>query len=117
MAIAGHPPPRGLPRPVTVQPLGIERHGHQASALRINQVPRGRIAGLRGPLDQVSPFARPDRLDGNLRVGESDCSSSGSKEHCLAAGQELRPAVADLPFLETSQRLRGASCVRHLLES
>ena len=50
------------------QPLGIERHGHQSSPLRIDQVPGGRVAGLRPPLDQVPPFARPDRLDGNLRV-------------------------------------------------
>ena len=48
------------------EPLGIERHGHQVPPLRIDQVPGARITRLRAPWDQVPPFARSDRLDGNL---------------------------------------------------
>jgi hypothetical protein len=64
-------------------------------------------------LDKVPPFAGHERLDGNLRVVETKCIRSGSKENCLSAGQKLRPALAGFPFLETRQRLRSASCVRH----
>ena len=67
-------------------------------------------------MDQIPPFARPDRLDHNLSVGEINCIRCDGKEHCLAAGHELRPAVGGIRILETSQRLRGASCVRYLLE-
>jgi len=68
-------------------------------------------------LDQVPPFARPDRLGGDLRVGEIKSIRSGSKQHCPAAGQELRPEGTDLPYLEARQRPWGASPVRHLLEA
>jgi hypothetical protein len=80
------------------QPLRIERHGHQVSRLRIDQVPGGRKARdtyRRHPWDQVPSLTRPDRLDGNLSV---KCR----KQHGLAAGQELRTPVANLSLLETS---------------
>src|ERR1700739_554645 len=51
-----------------------------------------------------------------MRVKESNCSHSGSEQHCLAAWQELGPAVAAFSSLKVSQRLRDASHVRHLLD-
>jgi hypothetical protein len=68
-------------------------------------------------LDEVLVLARPGRLDGNLRIGEIIGIRSGGKEHCLAARQELRPAVAAVLFLETSQWLRCTSTFWHLLEN
>src|SRR2546422_7489663 len=91
-----------------LKPLRIERHGHKASPLRVKQVSGGRVAWIRRPLDQVPSLACPVRLHGNLRVGPIETCFGSSKEQGLAAGQELRPAVIDLPFLETSQRLRSA---------
>jgi hypothetical protein len=95
-----------------LQPSRIERHGHQVPPLRVNQVPGERIAGLRS-LDKVPLFTRSGRLRCNLQASDI---RSGGKEDCLAVGQELGPIVAVLPFLHTSQWLRSASGVRHLLE-
>src|ERR1700674_3793768 len=95
--------------------LEIERHGHQVRALCVNQVPRGCVVGECPSLDKVPSFARHDRLDGNAETGTS--KRSGSKQYCLAAWQELRQAVAGIPFLQKRQRLWGASRVWHLLES
>ena len=100
-----------------LKPLRIERHSHQVPPLCINQMARGCVARLRRPFDQVPSFARLDRLDSELRVGPTKATCSGIKEDCLASGQELRPAVADLPFLETSQRLRYSARPRYLLEN
>src|SRR5437588_559600 len=70
-----------------------------------------RVAWVRRTLNQVLSLARPDRLDGNVCVGPIEARFGTGKEHGLAARQELRPAVAELPFLESCQRLRPASRV------
>src|ERR1700730_12375400 len=74
------------------------------------------VMGEHCPLDQIPSFACPDQLDGDLRAWPIVVIRSSSKESCLTARQELRPAVDELPFLETSQRLRGASSIRYLLK-
>src|SRR5580693_3078276 len=74
------------------------------------------VMGEHSPLDQNPSFAGPDQLDGDLCTWPVVVIRSSGKEHCLTAGQEFRPAVDDLPFRETSQRLRGAPNIRHLLK-
>src|SRR5437870_3717980 len=91
--------------------LVIEWDGHQVSSLRINQVSGGRVAWVRCTLNQVPALTRPERFDGNVCVGPIEARLGSGKEHGLSARQELRPAVAELPFLESCQRLRLASRV------
>src|SRR2546430_16775887 len=62
-------------------------------------------------LNQVPALTRPERFDGNVCVGPIEARLGSGKEHGLSARQELRPAVAELPFLESCQRLRLASRV------
>jgi hypothetical protein len=99
------------------EPPRIERRGYQVSPLRINKVAGGRVAGVRSRSDQVPSFARPEQLDGNLRIVPIGASIRSSKEHGVAAGQKLRPAVAALVFRDLSQWLGGTSRIRHYLES
>ena len=65
--------------------------------------------------DQVPALARPESLYAYLLVLPIAGSGSEGEEHGLAARQKLRPAMGSLPFLEMSQRLWGASPIRHLL--
>ncbi len=65
--------------------------------------------------NEVPTFARPDNLCGNMLVLPIASSRSEGEEHCLAVGQELRPAVGGLSFFQASERLWVASSVRHLL--
>src|SRR5665213_807466 len=68
------------------------------------------VVGL-DPANQAMSIARCHRLNINA---VAKAYISASKEHGLAAGQELRPILVVFPFFEMTQRLRGASRVRHL---
>jgi len=63
--------------------------------------------------DQIALLARIVQVGRNTHVG----AGSGTKEHGLAAGQELRPTVTGLSFLKAGQRLRAAPGVGQLLEN
>src|SRR5258708_22744312 len=62
-------------------------------------------------------FGGPERLDCDMPVCPIVAAARrNDKEDRLTAGQEIRPAMVDLSLLEASQRLRGSSRVRDLLE-
>ena len=74
-------------------------------------------SGVASPLESGSAV-RPSRLTGLQPARWSNYGTrSGSKEHSLAAGQELRPAVAGFALSRDESAAAGVPpAVRHLLE-
>jgi len=67
------------------------------------------MAGARvvreGSLDEIPPFARLHRVDGDPWVGDS----SAVEQHGGSTGQKFRQDVRGLSVLKVSQRLWGAA--------